>query len=70
MSSILAFLGSVPAIITLIKELLAFLNKVTGNDPGGAVVRLGAAMAQLNQAKTPQEHSDAAKAIADSIARS
>lgn len=68
MASVLAFLGAVPSLIALFKEGMAFLNKISGNDPQGFIKKLGDAFALLNKAETPEEKTDAAKAIASSIA--
>lgn len=68
-SAIIGFLSSLPDIIKLVQGFMTWVNHVSGNDPQGFIKQVGASMAQLNSAKTEQERQDAAKAIADSIAK-
>jgi hypothetical protein len=68
MASVLAFLGSIPEIIALLKAFVTYINKVSGNDPAGYIAKIGQAFAQLNAAQTQKDYSNAAKALADSIA--
>lgn len=68
-TAILGFLSSLPEILSTIKQIAAWLNKVSGGDPKGFIVKVGAVMAQLNKAESHEERQDAAKAIADLIAR-
>jgi hypothetical protein len=70
MSAILGVLSSLPQIISLLTEIWAYLNKISGNDPAGYLLKLGSAFSQLNAAQTQEQHAAAAKALADSIAGS
>jgi hypothetical protein len=56
-----------PELANLVKQLVAYINHASGNDPQGYVKKVGEALAKLNGAKTQQERQDAAKAIADAI---
>lgn len=67
-AAILGALTALPAFIQLISEIMTFLNSVSGNDPKGYAVKLGAAMKQLNEAESDQDRQKAAKSIADAIA--
>lgn len=66
-TAILGFLQITPSLLDLIKQLMTYLNTISGNDPKGLIVKTGAAMAMLNQAKTEDDRKAAAKAIADAI---
>lgn len=66
-AAILALLQSLPTILGMIKDLMSFINKVSGNDPQGFIIKVGKAFSQLNDAKTQEERIAAAKAISDSI---
>ena len=67
MSQLIAALGAIPQIIGLITNVWNYLNKISGNDPSGLVLKLNDAFTQLNQAKTNEDHAAAAKALADAI---
>lgn len=69
MSEILAFLGALPELIALFKNFIAWVKKISGNDPKAFFQQMNQAFATLNQAQTPEERSHAAKAISDLIAR-
>lgn len=64
MSSFLAALAAIPAIIGAIKEMWAWLNKISGNDPAGMIVRIHDAFKRANEAKTPEEMQRAASDLA------
>lgn len=66
-AAILGVLSALPDVITLVKELTVWIQHVSGNDPQGFIKQVGAAMAQLNNAKSVQERQDAAKSIADAL---
>jgi hypothetical protein len=66
-AAILGVLSALPDIIKLGQQFGVWINHVSGNDPRGFIKQVGAAMAQLNQAKSVQERQDAAKAIADAL---
>lgn len=67
MGSILAFLGAVPQILSLVKSIWAWVMKVSGNDPAGHIVKIGEVFSDLNKAQTPEDKIDAAKKIQDLI---
>lgn len=66
-AAIAGFFQALPDLIGLVKELMTWLNHVSGNDPQGYLKLVGSAMSQLNSAKTDEERQAAAKAIADAI---
>ncbi len=68
MAAILGLLTSLPQLLKLATDVWSYLNKVSGNDPAGYIVKVGQAFSQLNAAQTQEQHSDAAKSIADVIA--
>lgn len=68
-SAILGLLQALPELLNLGKQFMAWLNQVSGNDPKGFVKKIGQAVSELNDAKTPEERKNAAKSIADVISR-
>lgn len=68
MSALLGFLTSLPKIVALIQEIWDYLNRVSGNNPAAYIAKVGVAFSQLNQAKTQEDHSNAAQALADALA--
>lgn len=67
-AAIIGLLTALPDLIKMINGFVGWINKVSGNDVAGYVVKLSAAFAQLNNAKTPEDSAAAAKAIAEAIA--
>lgn len=65
LTDVLAFLGSVPELLGMIKSFSTWINKVSGNDPAGFVKQAGLVFDQLAQAQTQEDHANAAKALAD-----
>lgn len=61
-------LAALPQLLLMIREFITWINKVSGNDPAGFAVKASAAFSQLNNAKTQEDHQNAAKAISDLIA--
>lgn len=70
LAAITGFLSSLPQILSMIQSFMTWINKMSGNDPAGFAVKMGAAFNQLSAAQTQQEHADAAKALADLISGS
>lgn len=68
LAGIWGFLSALPELIGLIKTLIDWINKISGNDPAGFLLKTSAAFNQLNAAKTEEEYRASAKAIADAIA--
>lgn len=68
LSALVALATALPDLINLGKELIAYLDKASGNDAQGYVKKVGAAMSALNAAQTQEDRQNAAKAIADAIA--
>lgn len=66
-AAIIGFLTALPSLVKLLTGIWTYLNQVTGNDPAGAIAQLTSAFSQLNAAQTPEDHQNAAKALADSI---
>ncbi len=67
LAAIYGLLKALPDLVKLLTSMWEYINKVSGNDPAGFIVKAGEAFGKLNQAKTQQEHADAAKALADLI---
>jgi hypothetical protein len=67
MTGILAFLGAVPSLVKLLREIFEFIKMMTGNDPAGFVRKTHQVISELNAAKTQEERSNAAKKIQDLI---
>lgn len=68
MTAVLGFLTALPELIKLVNSMWAYINRVSGNDAQGWIVKMGAAFDDLNAAKTEADHAAAAKALADLIA--
>lgn len=66
-SAILGLLSVAPDIINMIKSLMTWLNKISGNNPAGIINQWSEAFVKLNSANTSQEKSDAAKNMADLV---
>lgn len=69
MSEILLFLGALPELFALLKQVIAWVNKISGNDPKAFLKTMNEAFLSLNQAHTQEERAYAAKAISDLISR-
>jgi hypothetical protein len=67
-AAIIGFLTALPGFVKLLTNIWTYVNEVTGNDPAGAIAQLTSAFSQLNAAKTAETHSEASKAIGDTIA--
>lgn len=67
-AAILGLLKSLPEIISLLKEVWSYINKISGNDPAGFIVKVGVAFNQLNAAQTKEDYEAVAKILADTIA--
>lgn len=65
--AITGFFSALPEMVKLIQAFWVWIVHVSGNDPKGFVKKVGAAMDQLNAAKTEQDRINAAKSIADLI---
>lgn len=69
MAEILSFIGSIPELIKLAREISKWVNKISGNDPAGLFLKAHEAFKQANDAKTDSEKADAAAALAKLFAR-
>lgn len=67
--AILGFLQALPQLLKMIQGLMEWINKASGNDPAGFIVKAGDAFKQLNEAKTQEEYSASAKALSDLISK-
>lgn len=67
-AALVSFLTALPQLLTMIQSLVSWLNKVSGNDLSGFLLRSANAFDQLNKAETPEDKANAAKAISDLIA--
>jgi hypothetical protein len=64
MSQIWGLLTAIPELLAMLNSFAAWVNKASGNDPAGFIKRAGVAFDLLAQAKTQEEHANAAKNIA------
>ena len=62
-------LSALPQLISLVKELVGFLNKQFGDNWPKYLADSGEAFKKLNEAKTPEEKVEAAKALQSLIGR-
>ena len=69
MSAILSFIGAIPSIISMFKELMGWINKVSGNDPAGLAKEVASAFQALSESNTQAERQAAAQAIADMVTK-
>lgn len=69
MKEILAFLGAIPALLELFKELSKFLKDTFGDNPRKFIRDSGEAFKKLNESKTKEEKYEAAKGLQDLIKR-
>jgi hypothetical protein len=60
----MALLRALPELILLLRELMTWLNRVSGNDVQGFLTQLSDAMAELNKAKTVEERQHVAETFA------
>lgn len=67
-SSVLAAIAALPQIISALGSLWAYLQKVSGNDPAGLLLKVSQTFDQLNNAKTETDRAAATKGLADLIA--
>lgn len=65
----LAFLGALPTLITLLREIWDYVIKVSKGDPATYFAKLSEGIVAAKTAQTEQEHKDAAKLIANALSR-
>lgn len=65
MKELLLIIKFLPELIGLVKEIIAFINKITGGkDPVEFAKETKASFVKLNSAQSEQEINDAAKEVA------
>jgi hypothetical protein len=69
MGEIWALIKALPALISTIREVFAFIQKTFGDTPEKFLKSAGEAFALLNQADTPEKKVEAARAIQNLIRR-
>lgn len=69
MGEIWAVIKLIPQLFSLVKEVFGFIQKTFGDTPEKFLKDAGDAFALLNQAKTPEEKQNAARAIQALIKR-
>lgn len=67
-TALIGFLTALPQIMTAITSVMTWLNKITGNNPGAIISKIGSAFDALNTAQTDADKTAAAKGLADVIA--
>ena len=65
----LALLGALPVLINLLRDIWAYVMKVSNGDPATYFAKLSEGIVAAKTAQTEQEHKDAAKAIANALSR-
>lgn len=68
-SSLITLLKAIPALVTLITEIAAWMRSVFGENPEQFILLSGEAFKRAREAKTPKERLDAATDIANLIRR-
>lgn len=66
-TGLLTLLKTVPAMVSLITEIVAWMKSTFGDSPEKFLLESAEAFKQAREAKTPKERTDAAKAIATLI---
>jgi hypothetical protein len=66
-AAIIGVLSSLPELLSLFKNFLGWIQKVSGGDIAGFVSKTNQAFVLLNKAQTEAEMIEAAKAIQDAI---
>lgn len=69
MQAFVAFLVALPKLVELASQVWKWIEKASGGDPEGFILRVNQAFSQLHKAQTEKEMQDAAKAIQDAIRR-
>lgn len=70
MQAILGLITALPQLVSFAQEIWTYLQKISGNDVAGFLIRSQQAVSLLNSAQTEDDHRAAAKALADLIGRS
>ena len=65
----LALIGALPTLINLLRDVWAYVMKVSHGDPATYFAKLSEGIVAAKTAQTEQEHKDAAKLIANALSR-
>lgn len=68
-AGLLALLKAIPAMVSLITEIVAWMKSTFGDNPERFLLDSAEAFKQAREAKTPKERQDAAAQIATLIKR-
>lgn len=68
-TAIIGFFTALPGIIQLIQGFMRWVNAVSGNNPQAFISDLGKAISAVSNAKTKEEHENAAKNLSDLVHR-
>ena len=60
---------ALPGMVALIRSFISWVNAVSGNNPQAFIAQLGQAFSQLANAKTQEDHANAAQALAAAVSR-
>ena len=69
LTAVIGLLTSLPEIVKFAELVMSYLNRASAGNPIAFLKELNGVMASLSAAKTPEEHSNAAKALSDLIGR-
>jgi len=67
LAAITGLLSSLPELLKLATNLWAWIQKVSGGDAAGFIIKTNEAFKKLNDAKTDEEIAEAARAIQAAI---
>lgn len=65
MSSLVALISVLPELIALGREIMTFVNKISGDDPKVFLSKCAQTFQELNQAKTSEEYDAVARKISE-----
>lgn len=68
-SAICGVCTALPGIISLIRSFMGWVNAVSGNNPQAFISNLGIAFNQLANAKTQEDHANAAQNLASIVSK-
>lgn len=67
MTAFFTFIMALPSMIKALQSLITWLNKVSGNDISGFILKASVVFNNLAQAKTKDEYEKSAKDLSDLI---
>lgn len=68
-TAILGFFTALPGIVALIRDFMAWVNKISGNNPQAFISDVGTAFSKLANAKTQDDYASAAQGLSSVISK-